>query len=136
MSETSIGNDTERASVGFTVLNRMRRNGTARVKDVWSGYSRNQPPRPWAIRLAAKILRNELADPTNGATHFYSPMNMPKEGQQPGSADIGGGLEQSEDLPNKNYRPGYTKSFSATRIPQVRDKLFRFYRAPGYGTVD
>ncbi len=56
ISETSIGNDTERASVGFTVLNRMRRNGTARVKDVWSGYSRNQPPRPWAIRLAAKIL--------------------------------------------------------------------------------
>jgi len=135
-SEASVGNGTERSSVGFAVLNRMHRNGTARVRDVCSGFSEKQTPTPDAVSLATKILRNQLADPTNGATHFYSPINMPKEGQNTGRADIGGGLEQSGDLPKRNFRPGYTKSFSAMKIPEVRDKLFRFYRAPGYGTVD
>ncbi len=96
-SEASVGNDTERSSVAFTVLNRMRRNGGARVKDVGSGYARNQPPRPWAIKLATAILRNELADPTSGATHFYSPQYMPKEGETAGRADVGGGLERAPE---------------------------------------
>ena len=134
-SEASVGNDTERSSVGFTVLNRMGRNGTAQVKDVSSGYARNRPPRPWAIRLATTILRNELADPTNGATHFYSPQYMPKEGEMAGRADVGGGLEQSGNLPKKHYRPGYAKAFSPVTVPHVRERHFRFYRAPGNGHV-
>lgn len=68
-SEASIGNEPERTSVGFTVLNRMRRNGTSRVQDVQSGYVHNQAPAPWAISLAAKILKSQIADPTRGATH-------------------------------------------------------------------
>jgi len=134
-SEASVGNDAERSSVGFTVLNRMRRNGTARVKGVSSGFSNNQTPTPDAVSLATKILRNQLADPTSGATHFYSPQFMPKEGETTGRADVGGGLEQSGKLPKKNYRFGYAKAFSPVAVPHVREEHFRFYRAPGNGPV-
>ncbi len=134
-SEASVGNDAERSSVGFTVLHRMRRNATARVKDVWSGYARNQSPRPWAIRLATTILRNELADTTNGATHFYSPQYMPKEGETTGRADVGGGLEQSGHLKKKNFRPGYAKTFPRVSLPDVNEERFKFWRAPGNGAV-
>ncbi len=135
-SEASVGNDIERTSVGFTVLNRMRRNGTIRVEDVSSGYVDNQTPPPWAVSLATSILRNQLADPSNGATHFYSPRRMPKEGEKVRGADTGGGLEQSGKLPKKNYRPAYTKRFSSVKIPNVHEENFSFWRAPGNGTVE
>lgn len=135
MSEASTRNDAERSSVGFTVLNRMRRNGTARVKDVSSAYSHDQTPAPWAISLATKILKKQLSDPTNGATHFYSPSRMPKEGENTAGFDVGGGLEHSGNLKKKNYRPSYAKTFSAASIPGVREEGFKFWRAPGNGPV-
>ena len=38
MSEASIGNDPERASVGFTVVNRLKMFGKTAVDQVWSAY--------------------------------------------------------------------------------------------------
>jgi hypothetical protein len=126
----------KRLSVGFTVLNRMRRSGTALISDVSPGFSENQAPTSDAVLLATKILKGELGDTTKGATHFYSAGAMPEEGEDTRGFDVGGGLEQSGDLPGKNYRPGYAKHFSPVKIPEVRDKFFRFYRAPGNGPVD
>jgi len=135
MSEASTGNYAERPSVGFTVLNRMRRNGTARVRDVSTGYAHNQAATPDAVFLATSILKNQFADPTNGATHFYSPGHMPKEKENTAGFDVGGGLEQSGRLRQKNYRPGYAKTWSAMSIPNVREENFKFWRAPGSGPV-
>lgn len=109
-SEASTGNYAERSSVAFTVVNRMRRNATARVKDVSTGYAHSQAATPDAVLLATRILKNQLADPSNGATHFYSPSQMPKEGGNTAGFDISGGLERSGHLKKKNYRPGYAKT--------------------------
>ncbi len=135
-SEASNGNYQERLSVGFSVLNRMRREGSGRISDVSQGFAENQVPTSDTILLATRILRGEVADPTNGATHFYSPREMPEEGEVTSGFDVGGGLEQSGDLPKKNYRPGYAKHFSPVKIPEVRDKFFRVYRFPGNEPVD
>lgn len=134
-SEASVGNDIERASVGFTVLNRMLRNGTTRVSDVSSAFSDNQPPRADAVSLATKILRGELPDPTTDATHFYSPRYMPKVGEPTTGYDTSGGQEQTGKLKKKNYKPEYTKTYIRVKIPGVNDERFKFWREPGNGPV-
>ena len=48
----------------------MNRNDTNAVRDVESAYSRNKEPTPRMRELAARLLRNAIPDPTNGATHY------------------------------------------------------------------
>lgn len=134
-SEASVGNDNERNAVGWTVLNRMSRNNTNSVSDVETAYSRNQEPTPTMHRLAERLLRNEIPDPTNGATHYYSPRTMPQEGADTTGFDVGGGLEQVLGLPRRNYMPSWVISYQYSDVPGVRPSYYRFYRAPGTNQV-
>lgn len=113
MSEASTGNYNEKIAVGSTVLNRMRRDDTARVQDVWGGYSHNQTANAQARQLARDLLTGAVMDNTGGATHFYSPRSMSTESAQ----------------------PGWASTFEPRPIPGVRPNWFRFYRAPGEGPV-
>ena len=67
-------------AIGHTILNRMRRNGTALVADVAGGYARPKLPTKETVALAGRLLDGTSVDPTGGATHFYSPQRMAKEG--------------------------------------------------------
>ena len=135
MSESSIGNSIEKRSVGWTVLNRMARRNTKNVADVSRAYARNQSPNPTMQELAGSLLRGNISDPTQGATHFYSPISMPKEGQVIQGFDIGGGLELVPPLTQKNWRPSWAVSFPQVIIPGVRPHFYKFRRAPGTGPV-
>lgn len=66
----------------------------------------------------------QSAGPTGGATHFYSPKFMPKEGHPTGGRDVGGGLESvpgvlENSQPVRSYRPGWTTSFTEVHVPGV-----------------
>ena len=135
MSEASIGNATERQAVGWTVLTRMARRNTQNVSDVSGAYARNQSPTQAMRDLARDLLRGNISDPTQGATHFYSPISMPKEGQSTGGFDIGGGLELVPPLTQRNWKPAWAVSFPRAIIPGVRPHFYKFHIAPGTGPV-
>lgn len=134
-SEVSVGNETERNAVGWTLLNRMNRNGTNAVRDVDGAYSRNQEPTSRMRELAGRLLRHEIPDPTNGATHYYSPRSMPHEDTSIDGYDVGGGLEQIEGLQTRTYRPSWTIPYQYSDVAGVRPSYYRFYVAPGSNAV-
>ena len=134
-SEASVGNDNERNAVGWTVLNRMSRNNTNSVSDVDHQYNRRQAPTQTMRDLAGSLLRGEIPDPTNGATHYYSPRTMPQEGEETTGYDVGGGLEQVDGLQQRNYRPSWSTTFQNSNVPGVRPRYYRFYRVPGNNPV-
>ena len=134
-SEASVGNVSEQSAVGWTVLNRMMRNGTERVSDVAGAYSTTQPPTAGMLRLAEDLLKGNISDPTDGATHFYSPRRMPKEGQTTTGFDVGGGLELVPPLKEKNYRPSWAAAFMPAIVSDTRPHVYKFHRATGNGPV-
>jgi len=135
MSEASVGTPIERACVGWTVLNRMKRNRVDDVRRVWRAYARNQEPIGVVFGLARDLLAGRTPDRTGGATHYYSPRSMPLEGESTEGFDVGGGLELVEPLGARTYRPGWAATFPACPVHGVRRSYFVFHRAPGDGPV-
>ena len=135
MSEASVGNAAERQAVGSTVLNRMSRNGTNSVEDVWDAYAHSQAPIPEITTLATNLVNGPLADNSNGSTHYYSPRSMPMEGDDTTGFDVGGGLEQTPGLAQRNYRPGWSTTYTEEAVADARPAYFKFYRQPGNGPV-
>ncbi|MCR4317954.1 MAG: hypothetical protein NUW37_16545 [Planctomycetes bacterium] len=135
MSEASVGNSIERASVGFLALNRSKRNGQNPIS--YQGLAHNQAPTQEMLDLARKILSGQVNDPSCGATHFYSPRGMPQEGEPTEGSDVGGGLEQTPGLGQRNYRPGWSvdPDFPRVNIAGVRERFYKFYRKSGTGRV-
>ncbi len=89
-----VPNDEAKIAVGFAVLNRMRRNHVASVHQVWGGFAHGKTPSSIIYDLARRLLSGDLTDPTDGATHFYTPGAMPKEGGEiPLGSNTVGGLE-------------------------------------------
>jgi hypothetical protein len=128
MSEASIGNDPERASVGFTVVNRLKMFGKTAVDQVWSAYAHNQAPTAELVALARQLLAGQRVDITKGATHFYSPRSMPKEGDATGGFDVGGGLELVPPLQVRTFAPSWIKTMQLVEIDGVRPAFYKFYR--------
>ncbi len=123
-------------AVGHTVLNRMRRNGEAAVRGVWHAYDHRRVPLAPSIAAAREVLGGRTQDPTNGATHYYSPKSMAKEDDTP-RGDTRGGLEsvpgvQSDKtrLPARNYRPGWSLTFEPRAVVGVADADYKFFRQP------
>ncbi|WP_440769837.1 SH3 domain-containing protein [Natronorubrum sp. DTA28] len=128
MSEASISDTPARTAVGFTVPTRMEQQGVSSVRDVWDAYARNQSPTAEITALADDILQCAVADNSDGATHFYSPMSMPKEGDDTSGYDTGGGLEWTEGLDRRNYRPGWALDLERIFVDGVPEREFKFYR--------
>ena len=106
-----------RVAVEFTVVDRMRRNGTFNVHAVWSRYGHSASPTQGTIALARQILSGAIADPTDGATYFYTPDIMPKKGGRL-HGDTGGGLENAPGVFRQgtvqtvqDYRPAWVNNF-------------------------
>ncbi|WP_394347995.1 SH3 domain-containing protein [Natronorubrum halophilum] len=127
-SEASISETPARTAVGFTVLTRMEQQGVSTVRDVWGAYARNQSPTAEITSLADDILRCAVSDNSGGATHFYSPMSMPKEGEDTSGYDTSGGLEWTEGLDRRNYRPGWALDLEYVPVDGVPEREFKFYR--------
>lgn len=130
-----VANDTERTAVAYSVLNRMDRNGTTDVTDEWDAYAHSKEPSSESLALARDVLTCSVADESRGATHFYSPQSMPKEGEDTSGYDTGGGLEWTPGLDDRNYRPSWSVDFPRCYVPDAVQKRFKFYRAPGNGPV-
>lgn len=136
MSEAGIYNEAEQTAVGYTLVNRMARNNTKSVSAAWHGYTHGQSPTASVKILAKQILSGALPDPTNGATHFYSPQIMPAENEKTKGYDVAGGLEQVSGLPAKTYKPSFTlPPAEAVQVEGAVDSEFKFYKLPGNGPV-
>ena len=124
-----------KTAVGAVVVNRMRRNVTSRVQDVWDGFAHLIKPSPESRIIARTLLEGSVADPTHGATHFYSPNLMPKEGQHPGGRgdmlESVPGVVDKYHHPIQNYRPHYAIVFPQQSVSGVPEKTFKFFRDPG-----
>lgn len=134
-SEASVGTTAERTAVGYSVLNRMDRNGTTAVTDEWDAYAHSQDPTSEIYDLATRVLRCEEPDNSCGATHFYSPRSMPKEGDDTSGFDVGGGLEWTPGLSERNYVPSWGETYFRSYVVGARQAYFKFYRLPGDGPV-
>lgn len=131
-------------AVGSTVWNRMLRNHVSTVRSVWQGYERKAPdPKSpgdraallQAHRIAEGILNGTTADPTHGATHYYSPQAMPKENESIAGRDVGGGLETVPGVrhnggPVRSYVPSYVPEFIRKPVTGVPERDFKFYEQP------
>lgn len=101
--ETEAGGETDgaRIAVGFVAVNRMRRNGESDVRSIWNGFAHHVVPGQNSLKIARNILADRIKDPTEGATHFYTPARMPKEGESTGGRDVQGGLESVPGVTNR-----------------------------------
>ncbi len=127
-------------AVASTILNRMDRARTDDVAAVTGHgqYAIAKEADPSLAGYAWAALSNNLQDSTGGATHFYSPRSMPREGQPTKNTDTGGGLEQSPNLRTKNWSPGFAngpKKYPRRDVDGVREEYFKFYAEPGTGRV-
>ena len=133
MSEASVGTAEERLAVAWTIFNRVNSpnfpNTICEVVNQRGQYAMNQKPTQEFLDLAASLIAAHGADPTGGATYFFSPISMPKEGEATGGYDIDGGLHEVEGINGKVYFPSWslTKE-SAGNITGVRPAYYMFYR--------
>ena len=137
MSEASVGTQEERVAVGWTVLNRLSNGGFGSDIEsvVKGGYAWNQEPTVAILALAGDLAERKISDPTHGATHFFSPRSMPKEGQSTEGFDVGGGLHEVPGLTVRVHFPSWTNTLTwIGELPNVRQAYFMFYtsnRQPG-----
>lgn len=142
ISEASIGNEQERIAVGLTVINRMKKVSTNKVKDVvrvngFNHYATNQDPSlyPEYTALAKRLLSGQIQDFTTGATHFFSPYSMPKEGESKTNFDCDGGflsyINPESSQPVAVCTPGWSKVMRHVDLSAfgVRPYYFEFYAA-------
>lgn len=126
--------DEERAAVGWTVLNRFK-SGTygETIEEVVTAsgqYAHNQDSTPEIRELATKLLEGQIPDPTGGATHFFSPISMPKEGESTTGFDVGEELYEVPGIPKLVYFPSWTKTYAwGDELDNVRKAYFMFYRS-------
>ncbi|WP_081472591.1 cell wall hydrolase [Komagataeibacter europaeus] len=136
-SEARGSNETAQLMVGWTVINRMKRRHLRSVSVVWqhNNYAHNHPATTISRRIAESLLSGQARDISQGATLFYSPLSMPKEGDTNlHGFDIGSGLESVDGVrdrsgkPIRNYVPGWAQDGRRVRVFNVPEKEFKFYR--------
>jgi hypothetical protein len=132
--------DEERAAVGWTVINRLYSGAFGRtIKEIVNApgqYAIDQQPTSEILVLAQKLLDGRIQDPTGGATYFFSPRGMPKEGELTVGFDTSGGLHSVPGIAKRVYFPSWTETtVYAGNLKNVREAYFMFYRAENPGTT-
>lgn len=142
MTESGGQGPLAETAVGWVVMNRMKRNGVASVDRVWNpAFRHGKAPHAGELAIARGIFSGKTADPTRGATHFYTPQAMPKDGDDTTGRDVGGGLEtvagvvDDDGKPVRNYRPGWVAGMTQQIVAGVPESIFKFYRQGGTGHV-
>lgn len=153
MSEASVGTPTEQKAVGWTVLNRLDKGKFFSPKTVGEvifpkkgspQFAYGKHPKPYAdyIALAKKLLKSYEAvkqgevpmipDPTEGADHFFSPISMPKEGDDTTGFDVGGGLHQVpyDGQDKKVWFPSWARPEEGTEITEETTKYLTAEKIP------
>ncbi len=125
-------NETSQIAVGWTVVNRMQKDHLTQVADVWDQYAHGYLSTGPLAQLAKDILDGRIKDITNGATHFYTPIRMPKAGESTAHRDVKGGLETVAGViingkQVQNYRPGWAQGKFSIHISGILEKNFKFY---------
>ncbi len=137
-SEAGEFSAAEQLAVAWVIRNRMRRHPTDRVHDVIAPnkFETHMPATGATTDIARQVqAADPSADPTHGATHYYSPVEMPEEGESTAGNDVKGGLETTPGLKRKNYRPGYAATYEAVGAAGVQEKYLKLYKQPGDGRV-
>ena len=133
--------ETAQIAVGWCLKNRMVRNGTDDVEKVWRpAFQHRAPATIMTQRDAVAILNGSIPDPTKGATHFYTPVIMPKKGDKTAGIDVSGGLElvpgvTRDGKPIESYAPGFALTFTPKPVSTIPEKTFKFFQQPGSGHV-
>ncbi len=89
------------------------------------------------LDLARKILTGELPDISQGATSFYTPAIMPKEGESTQGFDVGNELETvpgvmgKNRLPARNYKPRWSKGAVRIYTPSIPEREMKFFKVNG-----
>lgn len=132
VSESSVGNEEERRAVAWTFRNRLDRG-----LSLLSYAMDRTPDREAYFELARQVLTSPAeADVTRGATHFFSPRSMPRQGQEDrckangGVYDCQGGLVFVEGLDTPAYAPFWHLLYEWLPVPGIRKTHFLFYRIP------
>jgi hypothetical protein len=131
VSEASVGNEEEQRAVAWTFRNRLDR-GLSLLSYAMDG----SPNRGSYFELAQEVLTAPAeADVTNGATHFFSPRSMPRQGQEgrckpTGIYDCDGGLVFVQGLDEPAYAPFWHLLYQWLPVPGIRKTHFLFYRIP------
>lgn len=133
MSEASIGTNEERVAVAWTIFNRADSPSFPNTvcDAVYQGgqYATNQEPTQEILDLATSLISDRGTDPTGGATHFFSPISMPREGAATRGYDVGGGLHEVTGIDKNVYFPSWTLTMvPAGDITGVRPAYYMFYR--------
>jgi hypothetical protein len=131
MSEASIGTHEERVDVAWVVFNRVASPSFPNTicEVALSGqFATNQIPTDEILNLAKSLINNPGFDLVGGATHFFSPISMPKEGDPTDGYDIGGGLHTVPEIPRRVYFPSWTKTLNwVGNLPNVRQTHYMFF---------
>ena len=122
--------------VGWTVIRRMQKHHLTQVSSVWThgNYAHSHMSTSTSVRIAESILNGSASDISQGATYFYSPNSMPKEGETPSSrTDVRGGLESVPGVKKngrtvRNHIPSWAKVAYRVRVPGIQDEDFKFFR--------
>jgi YD repeat-containing protein len=131
VSEASVGNEEEQRAVAWTFRNRLDRG-----LSLLSYAMDYTPSHEWYFELAREVLTAPPeADVTKGATHFFSPRSMPRQGQEDrckpiGVYDCDGGLVFVEGLDTPAYAPFWHLLYEWLPVAGIRKTHFLFYRIP------
>jgi hypothetical protein len=128
-----------RIMIGWTIVNRMRQQhvplvASAVVAKHKQQYSTRQPGTNATCDLARQILTDQLPDSSQGATNFYTPATMPREGESTVGNDVKGGLEQvrgvkgKDGRPARTYRPRFAARMIRVQTPSIPEAEFKFYK--------
>ena len=111
----------------------MTRHRTDRVLDVAAPnkFSTHLPATAATTQLAREVqMADPAADPTQGATHYYSPVAMPEEGESTAGFDVKGGVESTPGLVRKNYRPGFVSTYTRVNVTGCRKSISNSTNSP------
>lgn len=159
--------DEERAAVGWTILNRLDglweghtyntikevvtasgqyatgsyvpQNSEESADEALSDIPENRWPTSEILQLAIELAEGQIPDPSGGATHFFSPISMPQEGEEyecqspigNGVMDCNGGLHEVPGISEKVYFPSWAENGTLVWVGDldgVRRAYFMFYR--------